>query len=188
MAKRAAFVKAWIRSPLKIGAIAPSGQSLARCMAAQIDPDAPGYVVEVGAGTGAVTHALLETGIDPQKLVIIEREKKLADILRKRFPYLQIIRADANHLSDTLKEHGIEEVQGVVSSLPLLSMPKSVQHSITMQLLRAIADGGKLVQFTYGPQSPLSGKLLMRHAVHAHKIARIWLNIPPATVWTYQRV
>ncbi len=69
-------LRRWIRSPLKIGAFLPSSRSLARahwqrgryCEKA-------GAVIELGAGTGPVTQALLHAGIAADRLVVIERER-----------------------------------------------------------------------------------------------------------------
>src|SRR5579871_6735393 len=74
---------AWIRSPLKVGALLPSSRALARAMAAEIDLSTPGTIIELGAGTGAVTHALLHAGIPADRLVIIERDRKLHAIMSR---------------------------------------------------------------------------------------------------------
>ena len=73
--KRPQFLVAWIRSPLKIGALTPSSKSLARAMARQVDLSEEGMVVELGAGTGAVTHALA-LAIPAERLLIVEREQQ----------------------------------------------------------------------------------------------------------------
>src|ERR1044071_4906237 len=67
-----AFIRSWIEKPISMGAVTPSGKMLARAMARAVDPDAPGPVIELGSGTGAVTKALVERGIEPQRLVLVE--------------------------------------------------------------------------------------------------------------------
>src|SRR3954469_4725431 len=71
------FLAAWIRSPLKMGALLPSSRALARAMAAEVDIDKPGMIVELGAGTGVMTHALLQAGVPGSRLVVLERDRKL---------------------------------------------------------------------------------------------------------------
>ena len=66
------FIRSWIEKPLSIGAVTPSGKVLARTMARYIDPAVPGPVIELGPGTGPVTEALVEQGIDPARLVLLE--------------------------------------------------------------------------------------------------------------------
>src|SRR5271170_2896218 len=71
------FIFAAMRSPFKIGSFLPSSRGLARAMASGVDVSRPGAVVELGAGTGVVTHALLKIGVAPENLVVIERDERL---------------------------------------------------------------------------------------------------------------
>ncbi len=75
------FLAAWVRAPLRMGAIIPSSKSLARAMAKQVDPDQPGMVIELGAGTGAITQALLDSGLAPSRMLVIERDPQLQLLL-----------------------------------------------------------------------------------------------------------
>src|SRR5947207_13486994 len=65
------FIRSWIEKPLTTGAVTPSGKALARTMAAYIDPDAEGPIIELGPGTGPVTEALVAQGVDPARLVLV---------------------------------------------------------------------------------------------------------------------
>ena len=62
------FIRSWFEKPLTMGAISPSGKLLARTMASYVDPSIPGPVIELGPGTGPVTEALVEQGVDPSRL------------------------------------------------------------------------------------------------------------------------
>jgi phospholipid N-methyltransferase len=53
------FLKALWQQPRRMGAVVPSSPYLAAAMVKPIDVNAPGYVIEIGAGTGAITRALL---------------------------------------------------------------------------------------------------------------------------------
>ena len=66
------FIRSWIEKPLTVGAVAPSGKALARVMANYVDPAGRGPIVELGPGTGPVTEALVERGIDPARLTLVE--------------------------------------------------------------------------------------------------------------------
>src|SRR6201987_5107136 len=65
------FIRSWIERPLSTGAVAPSSKILARTMARYVDPNSSGPVVELGPGTGPVTEALVEGGVDPSRLVLV---------------------------------------------------------------------------------------------------------------------
>lgn len=179
-----AFVKAWLRSPRKTGAIVPSTRFLARALA-ECAAKHSGCIVELGAGTGVVTRALLEAGIAPSLLLVLERDKRLAGILHHRFPDVRIVAADARDLVNILEEHRIHQVQAVVSSLPLLSLPRGVTRTILSGIAQAIGARGELIQYTYGLSSPIPDNLLESNRWQAKKIRRVWLNVPPATIWKY---
>src|SRR5947207_13652061 len=92
------FLKSWVQDPKLIGAVAPSGRALAKLMSTGLKPGA--RVIELGAGTGTVTDALLATGVRPQDLYLLERNDAFFDILSRRFPGSPLIAADALHLRE----------------------------------------------------------------------------------------
>src|SRR4051794_5514650 len=66
------FLRSWIEKPLHMGAVMPSSKFLARTMAQYVDVDSDAPVVELGPGTGAITNALIEHGVDQKRLVLVE--------------------------------------------------------------------------------------------------------------------
>jgi len=75
-----------MEKPLATGAVMPSGKPLARAMAKFVDPSLEGRVIELGPGTGAVTAALVEQGVDPVRLVLVEFNPTFCRLLRVRYP------------------------------------------------------------------------------------------------------
>jgi phosphatidylethanolamine/phosphatidyl-N-methylethanolamine N-methyltransferase len=180
-----AFAACWLRAPTHVGAVTPSGAALAKAMAAQVDPQRPGHVIELGGGTGAVTAALLERGVARSRLVVVERDPLFCRLLRQRFPGLLILKEDASEVARVLAGHGIHEVSAVVSSLPLLSLGPSVQAKLLKRNLDLIGSAGGLTQFTYGLGSPIRSGVLEESGMSGQPVARVWRNLPPATVWQY---
>lgn len=179
------FLKAWARSPRKVGAIIPSSPVLARAMAAQVTP-APGkIVVELGAGTGAVTRALLARGINIRDLIVIESDPVFCRRLRQLFPDIHIFNADATRLEQVFKRHQIQSIDTIVSSLPLLSIDRRSQARILEQSFRLLGSHGTFVQYTYSVGSPVRSSIRRRFSVKGHRVSQIWRNVPPATVWRY---
>ena len=80
------FLREWLANPQRTGAVAPSSPKLAAAMARWLPSDPESYVLELGPGTGAVTQALIERGLREERLVAIEKNPKLARLLRQRFP------------------------------------------------------------------------------------------------------
>jgi phosphatidylethanolamine/phosphatidyl-N-methylethanolamine N-methyltransferase len=186
----ALFLKRWLRRPFATGAVVPSGRLLADAMAraARTAIDGrPGHVVELGAGTGEVTKALLAAGIAADRLVLVERDPEFATFLRRHFDGPRILEGDAARLPRLLGEHGLSPVAAVVSSLPLLSLPADLVEGIVAGAFEALPRGGALVQFTYGPKPPIPRALRERLHLDGTHGPRIWRNVPPAVVWTFTR-
>ena len=178
------FFAALIRNPKQIGAIVPSGMPLARAMADQV-PASAQTVLELGPGTGSITRALLGLGLHPLRLMLVEKEFGMAAGLARRFPSAEVLQGDATHLARLLRARGIQQVDTVVSSLPLLSMKPITVTRILKQAFAALRPGGLFVQYTYSPVSPVSRCLVGRLGLAVGRAAVVFRNIPPATVWVY---
>jgi len=179
------FLSRWLRNPKAIGAVVPSGRSLASAMAAEIDLAAPGAVVELGGGTGNITATLLEAGVPAQDLAVVERDPTFARLIAARLPEVRVLQGDAAELRRLLREAGIGPVKAVVSGLPLLSMPDRIVLRIIAEAAEALSEDGVLVQFTYGPASPVSRRILARLGLAAERTSWVVDNFPPASVWRY---
>lgn len=180
----ARFLKSWIEKPLQTGALMPSGRFLARAMALPVDPTGTGPVVELGPGTGPVTDALIRRGVTPERLVLVEYNPDFCVMLRQRYPGATIVQGDAYNLGRTLADVMHEPAAAIVSSLPLLTKPVMERLGLFEDVMSLMANGAPFVQFTYGvvpPIPPRAAKAI------AHGSQRIWLNLPPARVWTYRR-
>ena len=186
----ALFLKRWLRRPFAVGAVVPSGRLLAEAMARTTFAEMKGragHVIELGAGTGEVTKALLAAGIPADRLALVERDPELASFLRRHFAGPRIVEGDAARLPKILSEQGIGSVSAVVSSLPLLSLPADVVRGIVEGVFGALPRGGALVQFTYGPAQPVPRSLSQALRLVGTRGPRIWRNMPPAVVWTFRR-
>jgi phosphatidylethanolamine/phosphatidyl-N-methylethanolamine N-methyltransferase len=181
------FFLLWLRKPVGLGAALPSGGPLARAMAREIDSTAPGAVVELGGGTGVITQALLDAGIAPEDLIVIEREPELFAILRDRFPQLAVVKADARDLAGVLRARGIARVKAVASGLPLLNIPDPICREIVSQAFSVMEADGLYLQYTYGPTSPLPRRLWGALGVAGRRVSWVPMNLPPASVWRYRK-
>lgn len=141
-------------------------------------------VVELGAGTGAVTQALVDSGY-ADILRSIEFDSSLFDILSDRFPNVKVMRANAEHLREVLGLES-ERVCAVVSSLPLVSLPKDCVENIVSEIEAVLPKGGHYVQYTYkiiGKNKNVRFKSLRKVSSNI-----VLLNIPPARVDVYEKI
>lgn len=183
----ALFLWKWLQAPLKVGAVWPSGRRLGRALAAEVDLSRPGVVVELGAGTGNVTDALLQAGVPADRLVAVELDPGLAGVLQRRFPQIRVVVGNAGDLSRILRAEGVGRISTVVSCLPLVSLPSSLVRQIVTESFAMLVPDGRLVQFTYGLTSPIPLRHFRPLRLEGRRTRRVWQNVPPASVWTYRR-
>jgi len=181
------FIAAWMRSPKDMGALLPSSRSLAKAMVAQVNLDVPGIIIELGAGTGVMTHALLQKGIPAERLIVIERDQHLHEVLSAQFPGLNVLCEDAMNLEKVLAKMGISQVCAIVSSLPFITLPKPIGHVIQSQMAKVIGRDGNIVQFTYGLQSPINKDQLKKCGLSSKRSKIVVANVPPAHIWVYRQ-
>ena len=177
------FIRSLLKSPLAVGALVPSSPQLSRLIASQVCCG-NSHVLEVGAGTGSITEALLNLGLPANRLFVIERDPSLVAHLYKRFPNIRVRCGDAEYAEAILCEEGISEVQTLISSLPISNLNGDNRIAILEGMMNALAADGQLIQFTYTANCPFPAKRL---GLHAERVGRVWMNIPPAVVWKFTR-
>jgi phosphatidylethanolamine/phosphatidyl-N-methylethanolamine N-methyltransferase len=178
------FLSRLISRPRSIGAIAPSGPALARKIAAQIDPNRQGVVIELGPGTGVVTEALIERGISVDRLIAVEADPDLARHMLERFPRLRVIEGDAFRLDRSLPPEETGPLAGIVSGLPLLNFPYEQRRALITSTLARMPAGYPFVQFSYGFTAPVPGDA----EIAVERAGFVFANLPPARVWIYRRI
>lgn len=180
-----AFLRSWLGSPRRVGAIAPSSASLAALICSEVDSrHAP--VLELGPGTGVFTEALLARGLDAKHLTLVESTPAFAELLRKRFPTARVLSHDAARLSEIALYAG-ERAGAAVSGLPLRAMAPASVEAVIVGAFRWLRPGASLYQFTYGLRCPVPTATLARHGLVAQAIGRVWRNLPPATVYRIRK-
>jgi phosphatidylethanolamine/phosphatidyl-N-methylethanolamine N-methyltransferase len=181
----ARFLKSLVASPRLTGAVAPSGRALARAMAAAAGSPAHGLVVELGPGTGPVTRSLIEAGVAPERLVLVEYDAAFCSLLKQRFAHASVVQGDAYDLPHTLAPFAGQSFATVVSSLPLLNQPPPRRTKLIADAFALMGPSGVFVQFTYGLASPIP-RGASANLYSAVRSKPILLNLPPAFVWTYR--
>lgn len=181
------FAREFVRDPVTLGAIAPSGPSLARLTveAAAIEPGH--VVVELGAGTGPMTREVVARHAE-NPFLALEPNAELARLLRQAHPSVQVEERFAEHLPDILSEWGHPMAHRVVSSLPWAIWPDDLQQRTFDGILRALHPEGRMVTFSYVHAQVLPAARRLRDALAARferveKTPIAWLNLPPAFVF-----
>lgn len=203
MSRRFEFVAAYLRDPKVIGAVAPSSRSLAKALCAPYESASqPAWVLEVGAGTGAVTHELGRILRPKDRLDTCEISHELADILeRDVLGNADFAEARVEGRVHLLRS-AVQDIQGdrqydfVISGLPFTSFELSVVQDIFGVIRRLLKPGGVFSYFEYIGMRRTSRMLAlgrrrsrvrsvsayMAKNIHAHQFAQrlVLSNLPPA--------
>jgi phosphatidylethanolamine/phosphatidyl-N-methylethanolamine N-methyltransferase len=175
------FFRRWLANPLEMGSIVPSSPALGRRIAAAVRAGPPGAVIELGAGTGAITRAMLEGGIAPARLTVIEIVPEMASILRATYPGVTVLCGDAWQLPALLGAEMRGRIGTVVCGIPLVLLPTARQRAL-VEAIEAVAPGRGFLHYTYCITSPLPARRL---GLIGSRVAWTPANFPPASVWRY---
>jgi phosphatidylethanolamine/phosphatidyl-N-methylethanolamine N-methyltransferase len=176
------FFKGWMKNPKNVGSIIPTSQHMARRMASVIDTGSGLPVLELGPGTGVITRAILNEGVSADQLYCVEYSPEFAKKLRHDFAGVHIVEGNAFDLDATLGDANHLSFDCVVSALPLLSFSRALRIKLIKDLLGRIPAGRPVVQFSYGPLSPVPPM----PGIRVRHLEMVFRNIPPAQIWTYQ--
>jgi phosphatidylethanolamine/phosphatidyl-N-methylethanolamine N-methyltransferase len=179
------FLRRWLAHPLKVGAVMPSSAFLGRLVAKNVRLGPDEYVVELGAGTGTVTKELLDAGIPADRLFVVEIDPDLCSFLRREVPQAQVIQGDATRLRALLPPEVAGKVRTVISGIPMVTLPLSVQAKMIDAWFDVMPPDGRMLQYTYSLVSPLPEAKL---GVKGRRCGIVVRNVPPAWVWSYTRV
>ncbi|MDN4595067.1 class I SAM-dependent methyltransferase [Polycladomyces subterraneus] len=175
---RMAFLLRFFRSPRMIGSITPSSAHLVRAMLDPIPWEQVDTVVELGAGTGVITEALVQRTRPETHVIVFERDTHLRDLLFHRFPYLHHAE-HAEKLGEELEQHGIGQVDCILSSLPFTNFPNAIRHAILDEVTERLAPDGMFVAYQY----TLHMLPLFRERFHRVSSRLVFWNLPPAFVY-----
>jgi phosphatidylethanolamine/phosphatidyl-N-methylethanolamine N-methyltransferase len=182
------FVRGWLRDPVGVGLPFPSSGSTARRLArAAFEAAIPeaGPVLELGAGTGAVTQALVEACWPTERIVAVERDLQLCRALERRFPGLLVLQGNALEVDTVLRTAGLCSVSVVVSGLPMRAIPSPLAGRCYSEAFAAMPPGGAIIQYTYGLRPPVD-PTVTSPPLQATFVGREWRNFPPVGIWRYR--
>jgi phosphatidylethanolamine/phosphatidyl-N-methylethanolamine N-methyltransferase len=181
------FLRRGMRQPRQICSVLPSSRYVGRAFAAAIADRPAQRVVELGGGTGAITRQLLDGGMAPDALTVVEIDTALSLYLARSFPAVEVMTAPAQTLSAVWQRDGRAPAGAVVSTLPLRIFDPATIDAVLQSAFAIMAPGGRFVQFTYRFASPVDRGTIRRFGLKAERTAVVWPNLPPATIWAYRR-
>ncbi|NCC58385.1 MAG: methyltransferase domain-containing protein [Synergistales bacterium] len=179
------FLKAFLKNPSYVGALAPSSRYLADAMTDYPWLFEAKTVVELGCGTGAITECILEKIPSTATYLGIELDGDCVKHLRKRFPNRTFCHGSAEEIKKYLADMGVGSPDVVISGLPWAVLPQELQDGIISEVVDCLAPGGKFLTFAYlhAKIMPRAVRLKkhLRHCFGGVEISKtVWKNFPPA--------
>ena len=187
------FLQAFLKNPLKVGAIAPSSSELAQKMMQDISPNENEIILELGVGTGAITKFLREIVPNRESYLGIELDKDLVKSLKRKFPELKIIRGNACEVFSLHQKTNLGKVGYIISCLPFVSIPNEIGEIILREIDKFMAQGCvfRTIQYAHGYYMPSAIKLreyMEKRYGKAKKSQLVIKNVPPAYTLTWKTV
>lgn len=186
------FARALLRSPRTVGAVAPSSVVLGDRLAVVVPQGDDAVIVELGAGTGAVTARIDRRRSPRSTFVAFERDALLAARLAERAPRVRVIAGDARNLGAHLAEHGLDKADAVVCGLPWANFSEVEQLALLGEIRRALAPGGAFTTFAYVhalvlPPARRFRALLASEFEEVLRTRAVVRNLPPAITYVCRR-
>jgi len=170
------------------GAIVPSQRFLIGKMIAPVPRSYPGRIIELGAGSGALTVRLaarcprariLACEINPALARNTRHNLDLAGINGR----VEVISDSAEHLLSEMVRRGTEKADYILSGIPLGNLPGERAFALINAISRALGRKGMYIQFQYS----LIDRKRIRACFQSLRTVPVFLNIPPAVVYYAQK-
>jgi phosphatidylethanolamine/phosphatidyl-N-methylethanolamine N-methyltransferase len=156
-------------------------RTLAQAMVSNIDIEAEGPVIELGAGVGKITDELIARGITEERFVLIENRPERASLLQGRYPRALVIEGDAYALTKALRDHNVGPASAMVSMLPLHGVSSARRKDLLRAAVNNLQPGKPFILASF------KGPPIMGLDVGVQGSEPIWVAIPPARIWVYRR-
>ena len=193
MSLRTFVAEALINFPT-VAAISPSSSYLATAMLEPLTLARTRVALELGAGTGAITRALLDQLPPHATLLVFEINPRFIDCLRRSIsdPRMILINSSAENLDSELHQRGIQQVDTVTSSLGLAFVPDRERHALFQRLSPFLHQKSVFTQYQYihglqfveGRLCRLNLRPLLSRYFGSVQSRIEWRNLPPAFVFT----
>lgn len=168
-----------LRQGRAVAALMPSGKALARACCHYIDPDAPQVIVELGAGTGAITRQAAARMHPHSRLIAIERDPDFADMLRTSLPRAEVVQGSAESMASLLAARAVGHVDVLLNGLPMPSLPPPARTAV-IEAIAALPGDPRVAQITV---MPWVFQRFYRRFYREVAFEPAWRNLPPAGVY-----
>lgn len=179
------FIKAAVKNPMQVSTVFPTSKNLAETIISHVDLKRAESVVELGAGTGAITKHLFAHLSSKEKYLGVELNSSMVEFLRQEFSGVHFEAGPAENLLQWVPENGVDIV---ISSLPWSLFNDNIQDRTINAILKSLKPGGVFITYicvhalTYR-QAGAFLKRLNNGFSDVYQSPLEWRNIPPAYIF-----
>lgn len=184
MTDRVVFMQQFLQHPHQVASIIPSSRFLERRIIELAAVRSAHTVVELGAGTGGTTRAILGALPPGATLLSIEINPQFCELLG-RIPDARLIvhGGSAQELRETLSRYGLPAPEVMVSGIPFSTMGRSAGSRILKAISSALAPGGRFVAY----QVSTRVADLARPFLGPARVEVELLNVPPMRLYRWEK-
>lgn len=177
--KQLTFLKNSIKNLRTMGTITPSSRFLCKAMVRHVDFERTKVLVELGAGSGVITHHILEGMDADSKLLSFEVNDLFYPMLHgigdRR---LTVVEDSAERIGHHLQQIHAAQADCIISAIPFVALPKTLAYRIITACHAHLKPGGRFIQFHYS----LLAKPIYEEVFDDINVHFVPLNVPPAFV------
>ncbi len=183
MIRKDGYLSQFLKKQNAVGAVTPSSKLLARKLMKMIDFQQAETLVELGGGTGPITREFLKYMRPDARLYVFENNQSFCEKLyelKEQDDRLVVLPFGAEELEGQLREQGVEEVDIILSSIPLTIIDGDIKKKILNGATRMLKPEGTFYQFQYS----LQAYRFFKKVFNKVQVKFVPLNFPPAFVYT----
>jgi phospholipid N-methyltransferase len=175
------FLHEFLKNPFQVASIIPSSRFLEQHIVKLAEARSAQTVVELGAGIGGTTRAILGAMAPDAKLLSIEINPRFCALLHRiQDPRLTVHCGGAQELRETISRYGLPAPEVVVSGIPFSVIEPGVGPMIVENISSVLVSGGRFVAY----QISKHVEELSRPLLGPARVEMELLNIPP--LWLYR--
>jgi phospholipid N-methyltransferase len=178
------FFWEFLKHPLQIGSLIPSSRFLEQRLVKTAGIASGRTIVELGAGTGGTTRAILRAMSPNARLLSIEINAHFYRLLKGiRDPRLIAHYGNACELQELLSRYGLDAADAIISGIPFSTMSRSAGTDILAAIASALSPKGRFVAYQ------VSNRIasLCEPALGTPQVELELFNIPPIRVFAWEK-
>ena len=179
------FLRESLRNIRTTGSVVRSSRFLTKAMLRHVDFEKNRVLIELGAGDGVFTHALLDQMRSDAQLLCFEINPAFCEILRNTIQdnRFHLIEDSAENIRLHLDRLSLQEADCIVSALPYVAFPDDLTERIIQSARNALREGGLYIQFHYSTPIRHTYQRIFGNV----KLHFVPLNFPPAFVMVSEK-